>query len=42
VGAARSQARPDGDDLLALDQHIGLREVPTAGSIDMTAPPRIT
>ena len=26
-GAARRQAGPDGDDLLALDQHVGLREV---------------
>ena len=36
-GAAGVQVRADGEDLLALDQHVALREVAdAAGSIDMT------
>ena len=32
----------DGEDLLALDQHVGLGEVADLpGSIDITAPPRM-
>ena len=41
VGAAGVQVGPDRDDLLALDQHVGLAKSPTFGSIDITAPPRM-
>jgi len=35
------QVRPDGEDLLALDQHVGLDEVTYRRSIDVTWPPRM-
>ena len=41
-GAAGLQVRSDGEDLLALDQHVGLGEVADCGSIDITEPPRMT
>ena len=43
VGVAGVQVRSDGDDLLALDQHVGLRgSRRPADPCDITEPPRMT